>query len=462
LKDFAVLAIIGIGCGISWFTARKNKVELAAWVLHLGLLGCITWFFLVIYHDVVSFQAFVLSAVLALIILGPKVAYATIGWGSGLLIIAGLTGNFYLTDRNSQTITRYGFDNTFLIAILAVATIWLATYLAKNITKANELINRQAEQISEALLDIEGKRRMGEEVSHKVLSLTGELNSTANQQSIGSSQQASALTQVTAFVEEMTSTAQSIALKAGGISQMAQQIKESAGQVKDSTGAVKEAGDKGAMTVERTINSNEEVSKLNAGVTEILGEMEQQQGQIREVVNLIRSISNETHLLALNASIEAAGAGQFGERFKRVAAEVKALSERSRTASGEVEVFLRQIEQQIEQAARAAKESYRETQKALEAARESGKAINTLVASTHRNATEVEQIEQTTLTMSISVAEISQATDQQYIASGQALMSLQNIGLVATQNASGSTELIKSARVLEELSQGLLETLANR
>jgi methyl-accepting chemotaxis protein len=259
----------------------------------------------------------------------------------------------------------------------------------------------------------------------------------------------------------MTATAQAIATKANGLSQLALEIKDSTGQVKDTVSEVRETGEKGATTVERTISSNQQVSNLSAGLKAMLINMEQQQGQIKEVVNLIKGISNETHMLSLNAAIEAAGAGEYGERFGVVASEVKALADRSRRASNTVSEILGQLEDQIEKAVGAAKESYQETQIALEAAQESGSIINTLVSNIYRNAQAVDQIEQIAVTMSTNVADIGRATDQQYNASGQALQTLQNIGVVASQNASGSVEVTKSAQVLEQLSQNLLETLAN-
>ena len=178
------------------------------------------------------------------------------------------------------------------------------------------------------------------------------------------------------------------------------------------------------------------------------------------MVTLIKSISDETHLLSLNAAIEAAGAGEYGLRFGVVASEVKALADRSNLASREVSEILSQVESRIEQAVSAAEISHKETKKALEAAQESGIVMSALVVSIYRNNYEIEQIEQVADIVSGQVGEINHATSQQYKASNQALETLQSIGVVASQNANGSTEITKSSQILEKLSQDLLETLS--
>jgi methyl-accepting chemotaxis protein len=447
-------------CGVAWRAAKAGKVNQAAWLLLVIIMAVNTLLFLIIYHGILSVVSYLMIAIMALIILGVKAAYATIACGSALTIFAWATNNLVTLDSRTQLTMSFNFDTTILLVLVMVGTVWLATYLANNLNHANALVNQQTEQLGMALANIEKKRAIGENVSNRVFSLTAELNATANQQSTGSRQQASALTQVTSFVQEMTNTAQSIANKANDLSRMALQIKDSTGRVKTTSSEVKEAGEKGASTVERAINSSQQVSDLYTDLKNILTDMEQQQGRIKEVVSLIKSISDETHLLSLNAAIEAAGAGEYGERFGVVATEVKALADRSNLASREVSEILSQVESRIEQAVSAADISHKETKKALEAAQESGIVMDALVGSIYRNSQEIEQIEQVADTVSNQVTEINHATSQQYNASSQALETLQGIGVVASQNASGSAEITKSSQILETLSQDLLETLS--
>jgi methyl-accepting chemotaxis protein len=459
LVGLSMVVIITV-CGIAWRSAKANKVDQSAWLLLMTIMVADTLLFLLVNHNVLSVVSYLMITIVALIILGVKVAYITTGCSSIITIFAWATNNLVLTDSRTQLAISFKLEDTILIVLVMVATVWLTAYLANNLNHANALVNQQTEQISLALNNIEQKRAIGENVSNRVFSLTAELNATANQQSTGSRQQATALTQVTSFVQEMTNTAQSIAAKSNELNRMALQIKDSTGRVRTTSGEVKETGEKGASTVERTISSSQQVSDLYTDLKDILTDMEQQQGKIKEVVSLIKSISDETHLLSLNAAIEAAGAGEYGERFGVVASEVKALADRSNLASREVSEILSRVETRIEQAVSAAEVSHKETKKALEAAQESGIVMDALVVSIYRNNQEIEQIELVADVVSSQVTEINHATSQQYNASSQALETLQSIGIVASQNASGSTEITKSSQILEKLSQDLLETLA--
>ncbi|NWJ97238.1 MAG: hypothetical protein HXX20_15750 [Chloroflexi bacterium] len=458
LVDLVMILIVVI-CVASWFIAKAGKIDLGAGLLISSIMIANTMFFLFIYHDLLSVISYPMIAIIALIILGVKAAYTTMALSSIITILASATGNFFITDRNNLLSIKIELEFTLMIVLIMTVTVWLAAYLASNLSHANTLVNRQAEKIGAALADIEKKRAVGEDVSHRVFSLTTELNATANQQMTGSKQQASALAQVTSFVQEMTNTAQMIASKTNELSQQALQIKESTTRVKSIANEVNKTSKNGVQAVDRTLNSNQQVSERYTTLKEILNDMEEQQDRIKEVVLIIKEISAETHMLALNASIEASGAGEHGERFSVVAREVKTLADRSNRASREVGQILGQIESQIKQAVSAAEISHQEIRKALEAAQDSGLVMNTLLVGIQWNTEEVSQIEQVIGSISTQVGEINYATSQQYQASNQTLETLQDIGIVAAQNASGSLEITKSAEFLEKLSQGLLETL---
>jgi methyl-accepting chemotaxis protein len=200
------------------------------------------------------------------------------------------------------------------------------------------------------------------------------------------------------------------------------------------------------------------VTELYESLKSILKDLEQQQGQIKEVVNIIRGIADETNLLALNATIEAAGAGEYGERFGVVASEVKALANRSLTASREVNNILSYVEGQIQQASTAAGNAFKETQKTATATEESGMAMRDLAVTMYQNSQETEKIEQAIQVMTVQTKEISQATNQQSHASGQVAVTLQEVNNLAVQNAHSSEEVSNNAKNLETLTGDLSGT----
>lgn len=451
-----VFLTVFLGC---WLLAKNGRVKLGGQLLVLAML-------IVSYQGIlfnkVSVSALLIFPIVALgglIILGIRVAYAIVSLSSGIFILSVITNRFVPFTFNDADITKpSGIELIFLILLIFVI-VWLATYLSKSFTKANESLNQQSSQLQVALADIEHKRALGEDISRQVFSLTAELNAIANQQASGSQQQASALTQVTAFLMEMTATAQNIANKAELLSQFSQQIKNVTQRVKMASTKVSQVGENGTVAVGKTINGNQKVNKLYDDLGEILNDLVQQQSQIREIVTTIRSISDEIRLLSFNAALEAAGAGEYGSRFAVVAGEVKALSDRSLLASQQVGAILGQVEQGIQRAVKATESGHTEIETAMTTAQQSSEVLRELMGAIHQTASEIEQIDAATSVMNEQSNEISYATSQQYSASNQALETLQSIGTVALQYTSGSATVTQTTHTLEELSRNLLKTL---
>jgi methyl-accepting chemotaxis protein len=171
-------------------------------------------------------------------------------------------------------------------------------------------------------------------------------------------------------------------------------------------------------------------------------------------------VTDETHLLAFNASIEAAGAGVYGERFEVVAQEVKELADRSRKASKTADESLREVEDYIKQAVEMSEGVQEQTQQAVNVATTVGEVINALALVLRRNTEEAGKIRQAATTMYNQMQEIKIVASQQRTDTGQAVETLQGLGTVAKQNVSGSVQVNSTSHDLEELSQELNLVLA--
>ena len=454
---FPIFILATILYGLSWWLAKRSKPEWAAHLIFVALLGATTTVFMSGLAIIISAIMFLIIAMFALILLGTQAAWGVLIWCSLLSIFNTANGRMVFTASGSEKVT---FDQLIYLLVIMFVVIWLASYLSSSLTKANAQLTAQTERLETILNSLEQKRDIGESVSRQIFSLTAELNAIANQQAGGSQQQASALTQVTSFIQELTSTAQTISNKAGQLHQAATRIAEIASQIKANATEMTETGDSGARAVDQAIASTQEMVGQYDELREVLAKLEQRQGKIREVISTIKEISDQTHLLALNAAIEAAGAGEHGERFQVVAGEVKNLADRSVRASREVSEILSKVEEGIEQVARAVETGRQHSQVTLTVTHQGGEVLRELVVSVFQGAEEIDLIAQASNIVSEQTREISLATQQQFNASQQALESLQSVGSVAAQTASGSTEVTRSTQSLEKLSHHLLATLA--
>ncbi|MEI6047063.1 MAG: methyl-accepting chemotaxis protein, partial [Chloroflexota bacterium] len=255
---------------------------------------------------------------------------------------------------------------TVLIIIIVSAIGVVLVCLAAGLVLAHSIIGMTTEltflnqQINAAWFSSEGKRHFGEEVSLRLKAMTTELHATSSQQTSGSQQQVFAINEITTTLTELAQTAQTVATGSTRIDQAAAAVLASTQQVTTATSKASQVGEHGQQAMEKTLHASYQVNNFYQVLLQFLAELDQQSGRVKEVISLMRDISNETHLLALNASIEAAGAGEQGSRFAVVARSIKELADRSMKASREVSLILNGLQTRTRQAVVTAEEGQRD------------------------------------------------------------------------------------------------------
>lgn len=295
--------------------------------------------------------------------------------------------------------------------------------------------------------------------SRQLLVVTTDINTTASQQAVSSQQQLFGIRQTTDMMRELTASARTIASRTNQIKYTAEEMLLSSQQINTTTEAVAEAGKTGNKTVSQTIFSSQQVSAVYKSHLDLLEDLQQRSSEIKEVVSVIREISDEIHLLALNATIEAKGAGLHGLRFEVIAREVNELADRSTKASKQVEHILGQVEAQINETVVSSSSGQAEISKSVSLAEQSGIAIAKLLNAISQNNQEVAHIEKLVADVSHSATEINAAATQQYLACSQAAQTLEQAETVAQQTVVGSSLLNNTAHDLENLSYKLKGTI---
>jgi methyl-accepting chemotaxis protein len=447
----------GLNVFVNWASRRPKLTRLGSWLMLIYSIVTISSYLYSLGPAQPVAGIFILPIIMSLFLLP--------WYGTLLVTAAALLVTFLTTLIEFQPLVSFnGAGATILNLIVWVFVLTmpaaLGLYLLAQLNNGYKQALAQNSRILEAWEKVENKRQLGQSVSARLQSVSAELNAASSQQASGSQQQVAAIQQITAFLQELSQTASEITTRGATINNSAENVLASARQVKQTTQIVTERGELGVNSVKRTINSNQRITALYQSLVQVLEELNERSFEIKRVNNLIKDVSDEMHLLALNAAIEAAGAGEYGERFGVVAQEVKSLSNRSIQASKEVTAILGQVSQQIEVAVEAAGECQTETRSALVVAQESGEVMNELIIAIDQSALEVAKIEETASEMGGLTQEITLATSQQYSGSKQAVETLQEIGTIARQSASGSIQIIVTAREMENFSQELVETLA--
>lgn len=376
-----------------------------------------------------------------------------------LLITCVLIGVFALGLLIASAVQLVYLLGLEAIILVLLASILLVSQRYTSLRQKYNVMSRQTLLMSRKLESLEYKCSSAQKLGLNLTAESHNLNTTIRKNVADIKLETASVTNIISFVEEMNHNSQSISGETVQLSHTSEEIKSSSSWVKAKFGEVMDTGEKGAIAVERTIAGNREVGELYNSLRKTLNELAQRQSQIRDVVTLIKEISNETHLLSLNATIEAAGAGPYGERFSVIANEVRSLAKRVLLSSGEVNQKLGEIEDRIKTAASAAETGQKVTGMSLEMALECGSVIGDLVVSIYQFSEESEKIEQVAENLNTRVNTILAASTQQSATSNQAVETLRAIGAMTAQNTENSLALNSGLNKLEGLFQELVHTL---
>lgn len=262
-----------------------------------------------------------------------------------------------------------------------------------------------------------------EDASNRVTSTSGEVYSTSEQMATGAEEVASQAGTVATAGEEMSATS-------GDIAQNCQMAAESASRANTSAAS-------GANVVQDTVKCMYKIAEQVNATSKTVASLGARSDQIGQIVGTIEDIADQTNLLALNAAIEAARAGEQGRGFAVVADEVRALAERTTKATREIGEMIKAIQTETKGAVTAMEQGVKEVENGTFEAGKSGEAISDIIDQIGILQTQVNQIataaeEQTATTSEISsnmiqITEVVQQTARGAHESAAAASQLNNV-----------------------------------
>jgi len=249
----------------------------------------------------------------------------------------------------------------------------------------------------------------------------------------GSQQQRQQTEQVATAVTEMTATIQEVASNANLAADSAQQADDNAKL--------------GQNVVSETVSSiNSLATEIETGVN-VITKLSQDTESIGSVLDVIKGIAEQTNLLALNAAIEAARAGEQGRGFAVVADEVRTLASRTQESTTEIESMIEALQVQAHAAVKAITLGQEKAKTSVQNASNAGKALN--------------EITDSVATISSMNIQIATASEEQSAVSEEINQNVVIISRVADENAQASNQLADSSQSLQQLA-GELQQLVSQ
>ncbi len=278
-----------------------------------------------------------------------------------------------------------------------------------------DAINLMVEEIAGVIADVRQAALRVAESSHETIGITGRLATTAQAQSreaVG----------VTRAMEDMTVSVR--------------QVADSANQSAKAAHQVLQAASKGEQAVRNSLAGMQQIRGEVQTISKKIKALGDRSLEISEIVDTIQDMAAQTHLLALNASIEAAGAGDAGLRFSVVADEVRKLAERATQATRDIAALIKNVQMDTQEAVVAMEEGTKEVESGYQVSLKAEEALQ-----------EIAQISQASAELA---ADISQASQKQVRGAEMTAGAVHTIAVAAAQTEEG---VLQSGRNVEELAR---------
>lgn len=264
---------------------------------------------------------------------------------------------------------------------------------------------------------------------------------------------ASASNQISSSTEEMAAGLQEQSAQtteiAGAVEEMSKTIIETTRNASVASDNAKEAGKQaleGGKVVKKTIEGMEKISEVVTSSAQMVFELGKNSDKIGEIVQVIDDIADQTNLLALNAAIEAARAGEQGRGFAVVADEVRKLAERTTKATKEIADMIKQIQKDTGNAVSSMEKGISEVDSGKKLVNEAGDVLKKIISSSEK--------------VSDLIAQVAAASEEQSTASEEISKNIEGINNVTKEASSGIHQIARAAEDLNSLTVNLQDLVS--
>jgi len=294
------------------------------------------------------------------------------------------------------------------------------------IGQAGRALNRMKDNLREVIQAIAG-------TAEHVASASEEISSSAAQQAQGAETQKDQTAQVATALQEMSSTVM--------------QVSENSSKAAEASGKAAETARHGGTIVDQTLASMRSIAESVSGTAKKVEELGKSSDQIGRIIGVIDDIADQTNLLALNAAIEAARAGEQGRGFAVVADEVRKLAERTTSATKEIAQMIQQVQSETKMAVTAMEAGTRKVEEGVQTTAQAGDSLKEIIHTS-------EQVGE-------MITHIATAATEQSSATEEINNNMEQIAKLVKESADGAQQSAKACQDLSGLALDLQKLVGN-
>jgi CHASE3 domain sensor protein len=310
-------------------------------------------------------------------------------------------------------------DRETSMAVMAMVAVAAAAALVAALL-ATRITGGVTRQIGGSVADVQGS--------------SAELQAAANQQATGAKEQASAMSEIATTLSELLATSRQIAESAQRVARVAEQT-SGAGRAGEST---LQSGRDSAAAMRRQVDL----------IVQHMVELGRRSQEIGGVLDIVSELADQTNILAINATIEAAGAGEAGKRFAVVAEEIRKLADRVGGSAKDVRGLVEDVRASVNTTVMTTETG----SKAVDAA---ARQLDDLAGA-------FKNISGMVTTTTAAAREIELSTKQQASAVEQVNLAISNVAQATRESEASSGQILKTATQLSDLSRGLLRMVRSQ
>ncbi|MBB5172535.1 methyl-accepting chemotaxis protein [Texcoconibacillus texcoconensis] len=362
----------------------------------------------------------------------------------------------------------------FIIAIV------IGTVLSNRITKPIIKLSENATEMANGNLNVETVKMKSrdevqtlnvsfEKMAENLREMIGQISSNAEQVAASSEELTSSADETTKATNQITESIQEVASGAERQSDSTNRSKNTVNEISAgmdkivsgvesataSTAVSDEKAENGVKVVEKAIDQMGTIDAKTAEISNVVDQLGNKSKEIGSIISLITDVAEQTNLLALNAAIEAARAGEHGKGFAVVADEVRKLAEQSNQSANQISGLIQEIQQGIDQSVSVMGEGRASVQEGITYVNEAGSEFGTIQSSIHDISSQIQGIASAVIEMKGNTETVVESVDDAASVSEKTSSYAQNVAASAEEQMASMEEISAAAETLSSMAEEL-------